>query len=367
MGNNLNKNYYEVLKISSNCSEEEIRTRIIEIRKELNDKNYSLDYFDNMNKLINECEDVLLNKANRNSYDELHGYNKVKSTDQEESIKVLNVEKNTKTAESGKKAVVTITTMGLVIIVLGSVIAGRLWSDKVKSSKKTNVIDSIAISETLASVNNSSTAMTTENNSSSTIASTEVDSIDIVSSDIWNEVKALQNEDNNYAPNLAKNNIINLVRWARHNGVVISNKEAFGQLMDLASKPEFNIAEFTKGTDDYENLNSFIECYDGVEQNNTLTDEDQCIKKIVKSDLNKDSVVTANIVLAEQYTKINQNFELDMATNMFEGIQDANLTKTLNTLSKEEIMNNYKAYNEFINYFNNAIDKSDEEDSSLKR
>ena len=364
MSDDLNKNYYKFLGLTTDANEEEIRIKIIELHKELNNNPISQEYFIAMINILAECEKVLLTKSNRIEYDKSHGFNNMKNIENDETIKVVNVEENIKTEEQGKNAVVAITTIGLVIIMLGSVITGRLWSEKVNDSKKKSINDK---STTLASLNGSSTAMTINNNTSSNIASTEKDSINEVSADIWNEVKNLQNDDENYVPNLTENNIINLVRWARHNGVVISNKEAYVQLMDLASNPEFNIAEFTKGTDDYNELNSYIKCFDDIKENNTLIDEDQCIKKIGKIDLNRDSVVSANIAMAEVYTKINEDFELDMATNMGEGVQDANMTKTLKTLSTEEIMNNYETYNEFINSFNDAIDKSDQEDSSLKK
>jgi hypothetical protein len=365
MGNNLNKNYYNFLGLKTNTSEDEIRIRINEIYKEINENNYSDSYHTETTKLLLECEKVLLDNEKRRIYDKNMGFN-----EKEDYIKVEDIEKDTyeNTSKSGKKTIVAMTTLGLTIVVLASVISGKLLSDKAINIKPNNISAKMSISNATNYASSAPIIKKDNKPNLATTTSTEEYTVEKVSSDIWSQLKELQNKDDTYVPELNENNIINLVRWARHEGIVISNADAFGQLMELAENPAFNIADFTKGTDIYDGLYTYTKAFNKVSENSSLIDEDNFINTLDDiSDLDRNSVVTTNIVMAEMYANRTKNQEIGLATNTIDGTIDNSIKDTLKTISNEEIIKNYSTYNEFMNSFNNAINLSDQEDAKLKR
>jgi len=365
MGNNLNKNYYNFLGLKTNTSEDEIRIRINEIYKEINENNYSDSYHTETVKLLLECEKVLLDKEKRRIYDKNMGFN-----EKEDNIKVENIEEDIdeNTSKSGKKTIVAMTTLGLTIVVLASVISGKLLSDKAINIKPNNISAKMSISNATNYASSAPVIKKDNKPNLATTTSTEEYTVEKVSSDIWSQLKELQNKDDTYVPELNENNIINLVRWARHEGIVISNADAFGQLMELAENPAFNIADFTKGTDIYDGLYTYTKAFNKVSENSSLIDEDKFINTLDDiSDLDRNSVVTTNIVMAEMYGKMANNNELNLAVGTLAGELDKNQYKASKTISNEEKLSNYKIYNEFINSFNNANNLSEQEDAKLKR
>lgn len=365
MENNLNKNYYNFLSLETNVSDEEIRIRINQIYDEINNNDYSDSYRTETVKLLLECEKVLLDNEKRKTYDKNMGFN-----EKEDYIKVEDIEEDIdeNTSKSGKKTIVAMTTLGLTIVILASVISGKLLSDKAINIKPNNISAKMSISNATNYASSAPVIKKDNKPNSATTTSTEEYTVEKVSSDIWSQLKELQNKDDTYVPELNENNIINLVRWARHEGIVISNADAFGQLMELAENPAFNIADFTKGTDLYHGLYTYTNEFNKVSENSSLIDEDKFINTLDDiSDLDRNSVVTTNIVMAEMYGKMANNNELNLAVGTLAGELDKNQYKASKTISSAEKLSNYKIYNEFINSFNNANNLSEQEDAKLKR
>lgn len=373
----INKNYYKIIGVPVDATKEEIKDRLSEIYNELNNNDYSANYILEMGKILSETEKVLLDDETRDNYNaekfsqsekfkefsESHEYN-----NPDDAVKVEDMA----IAEYSKKERIALTTAGLSIVAVIGIIVGILGAKYKTQKEHEKVINSLASNSysTESIYNNESTQATKSIVESTEATESKIEvSSDEVSENVWNKIQQLQASDPSFAPEITKNNIINLVRWAKHDGNTIANATAFGELNELAENPEFNIADITDGLDIDDSMNKYIDCFNNVAENGSLEDENTCINDInnISTTIDKNSVVEANMITAEMYAKRTQNQEIGLATDTIDGTLDDNLRKTLSTISTDDIVKNSNYYNEFMNSLNGALDKSDDEDLVLKK
>lgn len=382
------KNYYQILNISKRAPKEQIQARIISEYEELNNGNNSQSYVIEKGKQLREIGNVLLNNKLREEYNAIMFPNEnlqPKSNTQEPKFEqiyeepAIKVVKKDEKANYSNKALIALGIAGILSLTTGvGLLTGTLNANNLIKNSKTQVINSAANysnpntteeqSNTKVTANSTDTTDTIQEESAeeaTTVILENNDSTEEVAKRVWDNVQKLQANDPSYAPEISEKNIINLVKWAKHDENNMTNANAWGQLMELAENPEFNLADITDGLDIDESMNKYIACFDGVSKNGTLVDENKCINDInnMSNELDKDSIVIANLVTAEMYAQRPQNQEIGLATNTIVGGTE----KILNTISKEDIQNNNVYYTNFINSFNSALDASDQEDLTLKR
>lgn len=386
------KNYYQIIGISKKSTKKQIQLRLIDLYNELRNNNYSDQYIIEEGKLLKEAEYVLLNDQLRAEYDakrfpnsnnnqrinEARKQEHIKEQPkriEEEPIRVVKKDEKTNYSKKGLTALVVASILSLTTGL--GLLTGTLSANR-KNKESQNQVISSAISTTTTPAISNGTQSESSNDAETYIAdaaseATTVEEVKETSEDVakkvWSNVQKLQKEDPSYAPEISENNILNLVKWAKHEGKYIDNASAWGELMELAENPKFNLADITDGLDIDESMNKYIACFDGVSENGTLVDENNMINDIsnMAHELDTNSIVVANMITAEMYAKRPLNQEIGMATNTIDGELDDNLKKTLNTISEEDRQKNNEEYTVFIDSYNNALDASDQEDLSITR
>jgi curved DNA-binding protein CbpA len=375
-----NVNYYKILGVDEKATTEEIDTKYSELYSQylaaINEGSKHNTY--NPKDIfwfaaVTNAHEILIDSKARQEYDMLRKKmkeNKKKVNEApkvtEETPKVIKEEDAPKkTISDSNKMLIGLDTA----IVACLIITSALYFGNSKKNNNTNNESATMATTEEANVSASEIMASASTSEAPAAAATTEVNADIAGT-AWDKISTLQAADPQYASDITENDVKKLVEWAKHEKPVMPNAKAYGMLQELAEDNKYNIAELNTDETKKETVDSFVEAFNDVEENNTLTDEDKCFEDINKviNTLPNDDPTIANQIAAELYAHYAVNPELpeacgDAQTNGQEG---KDYQKLINTISAEDIKANNATLNAYYDWVNPVLDISDKEDNTKK-